>query len=63
MFKRVLGSWAICHGKDYVSEDDVKSLAPYVLRHRVLPNRTTEEAEEVFSRFLEVQVDPLISAA
>jgi MoxR-like ATPase len=29
-------AWALLDGRDYVIPDDVKALAPYVLRHRLL---------------------------
>ena len=27
--------WAIIHGKDYVSHQDIKDTMPYILRHRI----------------------------
>ncbi|MNP67941.1 hypothetical protein D3C76_1638330 [compost metagenome] len=29
-------SYAFLHGRDYVLPDDIKSLAPYILSHRIL---------------------------
>ena len=27
--------WAIVHGKEYVSHQDIKDTIPYILRHRI----------------------------
>lgn len=35
MLQRALRGWAIVQGRDYATEDDLKTLAPYVLLHRL----------------------------
>ena len=38
-FYRGCQAWAITEGRDYVTPDDVKSLAVASLAHRILPDR------------------------
>src|SRR5690606_25366081 len=35
MLKRAIASWALLEGRDYANADDLKAVAPYVLKHRL----------------------------
>ncbi|MCR6692938.1 MAG: hypothetical protein MRT15_11140, partial [archaeon YNP-LCB-003-016] len=40
-------AYALIHGRDYVIPDDVKAVAPHVLRHRlILKHELLEEVDE-----------------
>ncbi|MFN8575291.1 MAG: MoxR family ATPase [Candidatus Sericytochromatia bacterium] len=49
-------AYALTEGRNYVSPDDVKSIAPFVLIHRIIPHRTlsrkqiTEMVDKIISK-------------
>lgn len=60
MFKQALTSFALIKGRDFVTEDDVKYLAPYVLLHRLKINAGAGEAQKVFNEFIEKHIEKLV---
>mgnify|MGYP000957793909 CR=1 FL=1 len=61
MLKKALGAWALCEGRDYVTEDDLKTLAPMVLAHRLKFHPGAGDPIEAFSEFLRPHLEALIS--
>ncbi len=60
MFKQALASFAMIKGRDFVTEDDVKHLAPYVLLHRLKINAGAGEPKKVFTEFVEKHIEKLV---
>jgi MoxR-like ATPase len=54
--------WAFLQGRGYVIPEDVKALAPDVLRHRITPSFDAEaqgiDGDEIVKRILHVVVSP-----
>lgn len=63
MLKRALGAWALNEGRDYVSEDDLKFLAPFVLRHRLKFHPGAGDPEEAFQEFIGPHIEDLVREA
>ncbi len=63
MLKRALGAWAICEGRDYVTEDDVKHLAPFVLRHRLRFHPGAGDPEEAFTELIRPHIEKLVGSS
>lgn len=61
MLKKALCAFALCKGRDYVNEDDVLQVTPFVIRHRVLPNLSLKQAEQIFDEYLKKELDKLVS--
>ncbi|MBL7662063.1 AAA family ATPase [bacterium] len=61
MFKRALRAWAIVQGRDYVSEDDVKTLTPFILRHRIRFHAGVGDQERAFWDLVSPALEKLIS--
>jgi len=60
MLQRALLAWAVIEGRDYVNEDDLKYLAPFVLMHRMKFHPGAGSPEEVFNSILNPQLEGLI---
>ena len=60
MFKRALAAWALNVGRDYVTEDDVKFIAPFVLMHRMKFHPAAGNSEEAFQELLRPHMEQLI---
>lgn len=65
---RATQAWALLHSRDYVIPDDVLTLAPEVVEHRLILSRTTaapnpDMAHEVFSEILKGIPVPAIDAS
>lgn len=61
MFQKALSAFALVQGREYVTEDDVKYLAPFVLLHRVRMSPGAGQAQSAFDEFLKPHVERLIS--
>ena len=61
MLKRTLSAWALLQGRDYVTEDDLKELAPYVLMHRLRFHPGAGEPEEAFQEIVHPHLESLIT--
>lgn len=61
MLKRSIAAYALTQERDYVTEDDLKHMAPFVMRHRLklLPGATAS-AEEVFTSLLAKPMEKLV---
>ncbi len=62
MFKKTLASYALVQGREYVTEDDFKILAPYVLFHRVRMSSSSSQALSSFNEFILGHVERLVRA-
>ncbi len=61
MLERALRSWALIEGRDYVTEDDLKYLAPYVLQHRLRFHPGAGDPNEAFRDLLRPHLEELIT--
>lgn len=60
MFKRALSAWAVVSGRTYVSEDDVKLLAPFVLMHRLRFHPGAGDAHKAFEELVRPHLEKLV---
>ncbi|MFN8391128.1 MAG: MoxR family ATPase [Bdellovibrionota bacterium] len=63
MLKRSLGAWALNEGRDYVTEDDLKFLSPYVLRHRLRFHPGAGEPEAAFGELIRPHIEKLVRSS
>lgn len=63
MLKRALGAWALAEGRDYVTEDDLKFLSPFVLSHRLRFHPGAGSPEEAFDELLRPHIEKLVSGS
>lgn len=63
MLKKTLGAWALMQERDYVTEDDLKLLAPYVLQHRLRFHPGAGDPEEAFRELIRPHIEKLIANA
>ncbi|MCL4133513.1 UNVERIFIED_CONTAM: hypothetical protein GTU68_066284 [Idotea baltica] len=63
MLKRALGAWALTEGRDYVSEDDLKFLSPFVLQHRLKFHPGAGDPSEAFEEFIAPHIESLVREA
>ena len=62
MLQDALRAWALVNGKDYVDEDDLKTLAPYVLLHRLRFHGAAGSPEEALNEIMAPHLEKLIAA-
>ena len=60
MFKNALQAYALIKGRDYATEDDLQTLAPFILLHRIKIKSSQENASKVFGDFIAGHVENLI---
>ena len=60
MLKKALGAWALINGRTYATEDDLKTLAPNVLRHRLKFHPGAGDPEEAFEEILRPHLEALV---
>ncbi len=60
MFKNALQAYALIQGRDYATEDDLQTLAPYVLLHRVKIKTSQDNVSKIFNDFIAGHVENLI---
>jgi MoxR-like ATPase len=63
MLKRALGAWALNEGRDYVTEDDLKFLSPYVLRHRLRFHPGAGDPESAFRELIRPHIEKLVRSS
>jgi len=62
MFQQILRGWAIVQEKDFVSEDDLKHLLPFVLLHRVRFHGGSNENLDQLMELAEPALEKLVSS-
>lgn len=60
MLKRALTAWALNEGRDYVTEDDLKFLAPFVLLHRLRFQANIGSQNDAFAELIKPHLERLI---
>ena len=60
MFQRALKAFAIVNNRDYITEDDLKLLAPAVLLHRLSFYSASEDSNKVFESLSSPIIDNLV---
>ena len=63
MLKRTLGAWALNEGRDYVTEDDLKFLSPFVLRHRLRFHPGAGDPEAAFAELIRPHIEKLVRSS
>lgn len=64
MLKRAISAWAIVEGRDYATEDDLKFIAPFVLKHRLkFAPGIDVNRPEVFADLIRPQIEKLVRSA
>lgn len=64
MLKRALSAWAIVDGRDYANEDDLKFIAPYVLKHRLkFAPGIDSNRPEAFLDLIKPSIEKLVRSA
>jgi len=61
MLQRGLRGWALVNGRDFVGEDDLKTVAPLVLLHRLKFHGGAGDISKAFSQIVEPELEKLIS--
>jgi len=61
MLKHAIQAYALIDGRDYVTEDDLKTVAPYVLMHRLRFHPGAGEPKEAFAEILAPHLEALIT--
>jgi MoxR-like ATPase len=60
LFQRALQSWAFCHGRFFVEEDDVKQIAPYILSHRLSARGGKGALKEIIDNLIQKTIERII---
>lgn len=61
MLQAVMKSWALLSGRDYVNEDDLKTIAPFVLLHRLRFQAGASDSRELLNELIKPFLEKLIS--
>ena len=61
MLKKAVAAWALVNGRDYANEDDLKYIAPFVLKHR-FKFAPGLDGSEVFSDIIKPHIEKLVRA-
>ncbi len=60
MFKRAISAYALIQSRDYVTEDDLQYLAPFILLHRLKFHPSAGEPKAAFSEFMKGHIERLV---
>lgn len=60
MLKRAIAAYALNKGRDYVTEDDLKTILPFVLLHRLKFHAGTGDIKEAFCEVIREHIEGLI---
>jgi MoxR-like ATPase len=52
MLRKALGAWALLEGRDFATEDDLKTIAPFVLLHRLRFHPGVASTQDAFAELL-----------
>lgn len=62
MLRHALSAWALNEGRDYVTEDDLKHLAPFVLQHRLKFHPGAGDPKEAFDELMKPHIEALVTS-
>lgn len=60
MLQSAIKSWALLHGRDFATEDDLKFMAPYVLLHRLRFHGGAGEPREALNELMSPHIEQLV---
>ena len=63
MLRRALGAWAVTQGRDYVTADDLKLMARYVLAHRLRFHPGAGDPDAAFDDLIRPHVEQLVATS
>lgn len=63
MLQTAVRAWAVVHGRDFVTEDDLVYMAPYVLLHRLKFHAGAGEPKNALRTLIEPHVERLVRKA
>lgn len=61
MLKRTIAAYALVQGRDYATEDDLKTVAPFVLQHRLRFHPGAGDSKSAFQEFIKPHVEQLVT--
>jgi len=62
MLKNTIAAWALNEERDYATEDDLKTLCPYVLMHRLRFHPGAGNPQEAFAELISPYIEKLVRA-
>lgn len=60
MLQSAVRSWALTHGRDHATEDDLRTMAPYVLLHRLRFHAGAGEAKKALETIMQPAMERLV---
>ena len=60
MLQSAMRSWALVHGRDFATEDDLKMIAPYVLLHRLRFHGGAGNPREALNELMAPHIEQLV---
>jgi len=60
MLQEAIKGWAVVNGRDYATEDDLKTIAPYVLLHRLKFHGGAGDPQEALEQIMAPHLEDLI---
>lgn len=63
MLKRTICAYALLQGRDYATEDDLKTVAPFVLQHRLRFHPGAGDVQTAFQEFVRPHVEKLVTSS
>lgn len=63
MLQQALRGWSLVNGREHVTEDDLKFLAPFVLSHRVKFGAGVSDPKKAIQEIIEAPLEKLIRSA
>lgn len=60
MLQTALRAWALTHGRDHATEDDLRTMAPYVLLHRLRFHAGAGEAKKALENIMQPAMERLV---
>ncbi len=56
MLLKITCAWALIHGRNYATPDDMQTVLPYVAAHRLQPTRPTQTIQDTYAELLQVAI-------
>jgi MoxR-like ATPase len=60
MLQTAVKAWALVNGRDFASEDDLRTMAPYVLLHRLRFHAGAGEARQALETLMQPHIEALV---
>ena len=60
MLQTAIKAWALIHGRDHATEDDLRSMAPYVLLHRLRFHAGAGDPRKALETLMQPSIEKLV---